>query len=212
MITRFKNFLASSLPNLRGKRQHRRLAHSFVFVDPTTPIDRRVYISGSSSSPIYVGNYCSIAPYACILTNNHSRQLLCMQGQFYAKNGVDILDLISSSDITRTKGPINISHDVWIGYSSFVGSNVSIGIGSVIGALSTITKDIPPYSIVVGNNKFIGRRFDDATIDLLLKSQWWMRDFQFLTPRSRRELFASSPEIWGSEEWGLIHKCPILNE
>ena len=43
MITRFKNFLASSLPNLRGKRQHRRLAHSFVFVDPTTPIDRRVY-------------------------------------------------------------------------------------------------------------------------------------------------------------------------
>ena len=53
----------------------------------------------------------------------------------------------------------------------FVGSNVSIGIGSVIGALSTITKDIPPYSIVVGNNKFIGRRFDDATIDLLLKSQ-----------------------------------------
>ena len=152
MITRFKNFLLPHFPICGNVSKVTRVL--FVFVDPTTPIDRRVYISGSSSSPIYVGKYCSIAPYACILTNNHSRQLLCMQGQFYAKNGVDILDLISSSDITRTKGPINISHDVWIGYSSFVGSNVSIGIGSVIGALSTITKDIPPYSIV-GNNKFI---------------------------------------------------------
>ena len=39
---------------------------------------------------------------------------------------------------------------------------------------SVLTKDVGPYEIWAGNPaKLIRRRFDDATIDKLLKTEWW---------------------------------------
>lgn len=46
--------------------------------------------------------------------------------------------------------PIVIEDDVWIAGRVNVMSGVRIGKGSVIGAGSVVTKDIPPYSIAVG--------------------------------------------------------------
>lgn len=42
-------------------------------------------------------------------------------------------------------------------------SGVCIGKGSVVGARSIVTKDIPPYSIYVGNH-VIRKRFSDDVI------------------------------------------------
>lgn len=37
-----------------------------------------------------------------------------------------------------------------------------------------MTKDVGPYEIWAGNPaKFIRKRFDDQTIEKLLKSKWW---------------------------------------
>ena len=47
-------------------------------------------------------------------------------------------------------------------------SGVKIGKGSVIGARSVFAKDVPPYSIFVGN-KVIKKRFSDVVIDRLLR-------------------------------------------
>lgn len=44
-----------------------------------------------------------------------------------------------------------IEDDVWLGYGVIVLPGVRIGRGSVIGAGSVVAKDIPPYSIAVGN-------------------------------------------------------------
>jgi len=53
-------------------------------------------------------------------------------------------------------------------------SGVSIGDGAIIGTRSVVTKDIPPYTIVGGiPAKIIRKRFDDVTIEWLLKAQWW---------------------------------------
>jgi virginiamycin A acetyltransferase len=53
-------------------------------------------------------------------------------------------------------------------------SGVEIGDGAVIGAGSVVTKNVEPYSIVVGNPaKEIKKRFDFNTIQKLLEIEWW---------------------------------------
>ena len=64
---------------------------------------------------------------------------------------------------------ILVEDDVWIGYGATILSGVKICQGAVVGARSVVTKDVPPYSIVVGNPaKVIKKRFDDEIINELL--------------------------------------------
>lgn len=71
------------------------------------------------------------------------------------------------------KGPISIGHDVTIGMNSFIMSGVTIGSGAVIGAISFISKDVPPYAIVVGANRLVRYRFTPEQIADLLEIKWW---------------------------------------
>lgn len=61
---------------------------------------------------------------------------------------------------------IIIEDDVWIGYDALIMPGVTIGKGSVIGARAIVTKDVPPYSIYVGN-KVIKKRFSEDIINKL---------------------------------------------
>lgn len=72
------------------------------------------------------------------------------------------------------KGDTVIGNDVWIGQNVTILTGVHIGDGAIIGANSTVAKDIPPYSVAVGNPaRVIKKRFDDETIDLLERFKWW---------------------------------------
>lgn len=57
--------------------------------------------------------------------------------------------LINEQGVTR-KG-IVIEDDVWIGNRAIVLDGVWVGRGAVIGAGAVVTKNVPPYAIVVGN-------------------------------------------------------------
>jgi acetyltransferase-like isoleucine patch superfamily enzyme len=46
--------------------------------------------------------------------------------------------------------PVVIEDDVWIGTHATILPGVTIGKGSIIGAGTVVTKNIPPYSIAVG--------------------------------------------------------------
>lgn len=48
------------------------------------------------------------------------------------------------------KGNVNIGNNVWIGRNVCIMPKVSIGDGSVIGANSVVTHDVPAYSVAVG--------------------------------------------------------------
>ena len=49
-----------------------------------------------------------------------------------------------------SKGEVIIEDNVWIGNNVCILGGVRIGMGSIIGANTVVTKDIPPYSIAAG--------------------------------------------------------------
>jgi putative colanic acid biosynthesis acetyltransferase WcaF len=48
-------------------------------------------------------------------------------------------------------GPIRIGAGAWVAADVFVGPNVTIGEGAVVGARASVFKDIPEWSVAVGN-------------------------------------------------------------
>lgn len=58
--------------------------------------------------------------------------------------------------------PITVGNDVWIGGHVCVLPGVSIGEGSVIGAGSVVTKDVPPHVLAAGNPCRVIREITEA--------------------------------------------------
>lgn len=74
---------------------------------------------------------------------------------------------------------INIWNDVRIWKNAIVMKGVTVWTWAVIWAWAVVTKDVPPYAIVAWNPaKIIKYRFDDKTIQKLLKSERWNRDLE----------------------------------
>ena len=72
-----------------------------------------------------------------------------------------------------------IGNDVWIGNRVMIKAGVKIADGAVVGMGSIVTKDIGPYEIWAGNPaRLIRKRFNDETINKLMKIEWWKWDDQ----------------------------------
>lgn len=107
----------------------------------------------SGNGGITIGDNVLIATQCVLITANH--------------NFDEITKPISSQGESRA--PIVIEDDCWLGAGVKVLMGVTIGRGSVIGAGSVVTKDVPPYSVVVGvPGKVMKSRAEDV-IDL---SKW----------------------------------------
>jgi virginiamycin A acetyltransferase len=75
-----------------------------------------------------------------------------------------------------------VENDVWIGHNVTIMPGVRIGNGAIISTNSTVTKDVPAYTIVGGNPaKIIRKRFTDEKIEELLELKWWDWDLKKIT-------------------------------
>jgi maltose O-acetyltransferase len=86
--------------------------------------------------PVRIGNDVMMGPNVTILTQNHVID--------------DVTCPMLEQGFTAAR-EVQIEDDVWIGMNSIVLPGVRIGKGSVIGAGAVVTRDVPAYSVAVGN-------------------------------------------------------------
>lgn len=102
-----------------------------------------------SADSITIGNRVFISHNVNIHdTNSHS-----IDKAFRYKHFVALMsnDNFQAKDFDIKSRFINIEDDVWIGFNSTILKGVTIGKGSIVGACSVVTKDVPPLVIVAGN-------------------------------------------------------------
>lgn len=124
---------------------------------------------------LIIGKFCSIACGAKFIFNSANHTLSSVSTYpfpiFFEEWGLNIKDVAAAWD---NKGDIIIGNDVWIGYEAVILAGVTVGDGAIIGTRAVVTKDVPPYTIVGGvPAKPIRKRFNNETLDELLKIRWW---------------------------------------
>lgn len=122
-----------------------------------------------------IGKFCSIASHVRINPGDHPMERVS-QSHFTYRASAYFDDASDEAELfaRRRSKLVTIGHDVWIGHGAIILSGRTIGAGAVIGAGAIVTKDVPDYSIVVGNPARVLRmRFSEAVITALRNLQWW---------------------------------------
>jgi phosphonate metabolism protein (transferase hexapeptide repeat family) len=143
----------------------------------------------SETSLIYstVGRFCSIAARVRINPGNHPMGRVSQHHLTYRLRQYGLAEQDDEEFFQwRRNHPCTIGHDVWLGHQVVVLPGVSIGTGAVVGAGAVVTRDVEPYSVVVGiPARPVKKRFADSVIRRLLASAWWDWDHDRLKERWR---------------------------
>ena len=122
-----------------------------------------------------IGNFCSIADNVTLGTTFHPINRLSTHPFTYFEP-MRLSKKYPLKNFTYHK-PVTVGNDVWIGKHVTVMDGITIGDGAVIGTNAVVTKDVPPYAIMVGIPARVLRyRFDEQTIKDLLRLKWWDLD------------------------------------
>mgnify|MGYP004525761531 CR=1 FL=1 len=153
------------------KNWRKRNVHNLTVAKNIFPIDKvdvgrytygplNILTFGNPKEHLKIGSFCSIGPDVKFLLGGEHPYRGVSTFPFKVK-------VCGFEYEAKTKGPIVIEDDVWIGANSIVLSGVHIGQGAIIVAGSVVAKDVPPYAIFTGN-KVIRYRFPENVTEKLL--------------------------------------------
>ena len=106
-----------------------------VEIGHSTHIGRYNIISCNQKGDMLIGSNVMLAPYVIITAVVH--------------NFADIEKPMQLQGLASKR--VVIGDDVWVGTRSIILPGVTLGKGSIVGAGSVVTKDVPAYAIVAGN-------------------------------------------------------------
>jgi acetyltransferase-like isoleucine patch superfamily enzyme len=106
--------------------------------------ESRIGMSNVIIGPVTIGNYVIFAQNIVMSGLNHSYE--------------DISLPISRQK--ETTALITVEDECWIGANAVITAGVTIGKHSVVAAGSVVTKNIPPYSVAVGNPARVIKKYD----------------------------------------------------
>ncbi|OXA71995.1 acetyltransferase [Flavobacterium aquidurense] len=107
----------------------------------------KIGLSNTIIGPVTIGNDIRLAQNITLSGLNHNYE--------------DISIPIHEQGVSTA--PISIEDNTWIGANVVVLAGVTIGRHSIIAAGSIVTKDIPPYSVAVGNPARIIKQYNFET-------------------------------------------------
>jgi acetyltransferase-like isoleucine patch superfamily enzyme len=112
-----------------------------------------------SAASISIGNYVLIA-HNVNIHDNISHSL------FWRERREEIDNILSHSKLyahsfNLQQQPMVVEDDVWIGFGASIIGGVRIGRGAIVGANTMVTKDVPPFTLVVGNPMRVVRQLSD---------------------------------------------------
>ncbi len=111
-----------------------------------------------------IGNNCYIGRRSFFTTGDLIRIkdycLIAMDNQFLGSDHIYESPFLPFITTGFSRGIIEVGVNCWLSASVTVLKGVTIGYGSIIGARTVVNKNIPPFSVVVGNPCRIVKRFD----------------------------------------------------
>ena len=132
---------------------------------PNTIIGKNSYMAVYGNGKLKIGEGSNIGMYGMMAAINEihiGRNVLFGPNVYIADYNhcyEDVNMPISKQNLSRG-GRIQIGDDSWIGKNVVIVGNVTIGKHCVIGANSFVNKDIPDYSVAVGNPCKVIKRYE----------------------------------------------------
>lgn len=116
------------------------------FTNSTISFGDKVYVGQgccfqAMRSEIRIGNNVMFGPNVSIHGGNHRHDVV----------GRYMIDITLEEKLPENDEDVIIEDDVWIGSGAIILKGVTIGEGSIVGAGSVVTKNVPPYTILVGS-------------------------------------------------------------
>ncbi len=129
-----------------------------------------------------VGKFTSIAASVRINPGNHPMERASQAHFTYRAHAYWPEEADEPAFFDRRRAsPVTIGHDVWIGHGVVVLPGRTVGDGAVLGAGAVVTRDVAPYTIVVGNPaRPVRERFPAPVAERLRRLAWWDWDHERL--------------------------------
>lgn len=147
-----------------------------------------------------MGAYCAVGARSSINPFNHPLDWLSIhEFQYHARAYDWVPEWQSFKRLERDPDMIErtvVGNDVWTGHNVNVMAGVTVGDGVAIAAGAVVTKSVPPYAVVAGVPASVRKmRFDDRTIERLLKVRWWEFELSELSGLNFRDVQECLPRL-----------------